>query len=1087
MPPRPLRRTLLLAALLLAPAARAGADDGTPGYYRDPALHGHTLVFTAEGDLWRVGDEGGLAQRLTSHAGEESHAAISPDGRRVAFSAAYDGPVEVYVMPIEGGLPRRLTWEGGRAVVAGWTPQGRVLYATRRYSTLPETQLRSVDPASGVSTPVPLAQAAEGAYAGPTLIFTRLDFQGSHTRRYRGGTVQQLWAWPGGAAEAQRLFPGDSATSRTPMIWQNRVYFVGDRDLAMNLWSANLDGSDARPLTHHRQWDVQGASLSDGHIAYQLGADLRLFDIATGADRVIPIRLQSDLDQERERWVKDPLSYASAIHLSPDGDRLAITARGQVFVLPVREGRTVAVTHADSVRNRQARFMPDGRTLVALSDASGEVELWRLPANGVGAPQPLTHDGTVLRWDALPSPDGKWIAHTNKNQELWLLEVASGRDTRIAVSDYWADITGLAWSPDSRWLAFVRPAPDLLTQILLYGVATRTTTTLTDDRWDSYSPTFSPDGKWLWFLSDRTFHSLVPSIWGSRQPDPFFDRSTGIYGLALQKSFRSPFEPPDELHPEAKEAEEGPKGKGGKAAAAVAPLELDGLPQRLVQVPAGTGNFSDLATDGKQLYVLDAATTLAHERSLEAIAIAPEKHEPQTVLAGVTAYELSANGRKLLVRTGDALHVFDAGPKPPADLASTTVSLKDWTFTVDPRIEWTQMFREGWRLERDYFYDRHMNGVDWPAMLARYRPLAERVTDRNELNDLFGQMIGELSALHMFVRGGDARRGDDQALPASLGADLERDAAAGGWRIARIYRTDPDLPDDRSPLAAPGLDVREGDVVRAVNGTPTLSVSDPAALLRQQAGRQVLLGIGRAGAAPRDVIVRPLAPGRDADLRYSAWEYACRQRVDSLGAGRIGYLHLRAMGPDDIARWERDYYPVFDRDGLVIDVRNNSGGNIDAWILGKLLRRVWFYWQPRVGHPEGNMPFAFLGHVVVLVNERTSSDGEAFAEGFRRLGLGRVIGTRTWGGEIWLSSDNFLVDHGIATAAEVGVYGPEGTWLIEGHGVDPDIRVDDLPRATYAGADAQLDAAVRELQAEIRAQPVVHPGPPAYPDKSGPR
>jgi tricorn protease len=415
------------------------------------------------------------------------------------------------------------------------------------------------------------------------------------------------------------------------------------------------------------------------------------------------------------------------------------------------------------------------------------------------------------------------------------------------------------------------------------------------------------------------------------------------------------------------------------------------------------------------------------------------------------------------------------------------------------------MFVEAWRLERDYFYDRNMHGVDWKAMRDKYLPLVARVTDRGELSNLVAQMVSELSALHTFVFGGDVRQAPDQIGTASLGAVLKRDEAAGGLRVAHVYRADPDRPDRLSPLARPGVDVADGDLIESINGVAALSAPDPAALVRNQAGRQVLVhvrpGKEKKGAEEkkdvdekkgaddkrgggRDVIVVPISADQDSELRYDEWEYARRQRVEKAGEAKIGYVHLRAMGGGNMAEWEREFYPVFDRAGLIIDVRHNRGGNIDSWILEKLMRRAWFYWQPRVGTPYWNMQYAFRGHMVVLCDEETASDGEAFSEGFRRLGLGKLIGTRTWGGEIWLSASNRLVDKGIATAAEFGVYGPEGTWLIEGHGVDPDIVVDNPPHATFEGGDAQLDAAVRYLLEEIRTKPVPVPPAPAYPDKS---
>ena len=1099
-PSRPLGLVSVLGALSLAASALAATPAGTLGYYRFPSVRGNTVVFTAEGDLWSVPLEGGLARRLTSHLGEETRAALSPDGQQVAFTATYDGPTEAYVMPLAGGVPRRLTWDGLRAYVVGWTPQGEVLFTSRRASGFPAGQLFAVHPATGARRILPLAQASDGAWDGATLVFTRQEPNISFTRRYRGGTIQQLWRWDGGRDEARRLMPGDSAASRNPMPWQGRIYFVGDRSLDMNLWSVRADGSDARPHTFHKGWDVLGASLSDGRIVYQLGADLRVYDIAKNEDKPLDMRIASDLDQARERWVQSPTEWVSAAHLSPNGDRVTLTARGQVFVVPVEDGRLVSATREPGVRWRQARFL-SGKQLIALSDKSGEVEWWKLPANGVGEPAPLTQDGKTLRFDGVPSPDGRFVASTNKDQEVWLLDVNAGTHQRIAVSPVWSDPSDLAWSPDSRWLAYVMAGPNLLARIHVYDTRTRTANTATSDRWDSWSPAWSPDGKWLWFLSDRHFDTVVRSIWGSRQPDPFFDKPTQVYGLSLARDYRSPWAKLDELQAAGgdggkSEAKAGdatkPAGKpsGKTESSATTPaveIAFDGLEQRLVEVPADAGNLSNLTTDGKRLYWLVRASDVDAKADLQSLEIARKQDGVGTVLAGVDSYELSQDGKKILARKSDTWYVFDAGAKAPDKLDKSKLPLSGWTFSFDPRIEWRQMFTEAWRLERDYFYDRGMHGVDWAAQREKFRPLAERVTTRGELADVFQQMVGELSALHMYVRGGDLRQGPDQSEPAGLGARLARDERAGGWRVEHIFRTDPNEPSRLGPLARPELGVRDGDVLLAVNGVPALSVSDPGALFRGQAGKQVLLQLQRPGGVAREVVVTPVAPARETDLRYTEWEYTRRLRADSLSAGRVGYVHLRAMGAPDMAQWQRDYFPVYDRDGLVIDLRGNRGGNIDAWILGKLLRRAWMWWQPRVGQSFANMPFAFQGRIVAIVNETTVSDGEAFAEGLRRLGLGKVVGSRTWGGEIWLSADNFLVDRGIATAAETGVYGPESDWLIEGHGVDPDVVVDNLPRATAEGGDAQLDAAVKLLLDDIARGPRREPAPPRYPDKSGRR
>jgi tricorn protease len=1086
----------ILIALLTA-AAPLAAQQPQLGYYRFPAISGNSIVFTAEGDLWRVPISGGVAQRLTTAQGEESHAAISPDGRTIAFSASYEGPTEVYTMPIDGGAPTRRTFEGGAAIVTGWTPDGKVLYTTRHFATLPNTELATVDPRNNTTAVVPLAQASDGSYDNSTLFFTRFAWQGSNTKRYRGGTAQNIWRFASNAEHAQALTADYEGTSRSPMVWKGRVYFASDRDGTMNLWSMDENGKDLKQLTHHANFDVQSPSLGDGKIAYQLGADLRVYDIATNNDSPVPISLVSDFEQTREKWIRNPVDWIADVHLSPNGDRVVLAARGQLFVAPVQQGRLVEAFRDKNVRVRDARFMPDGKGLLALTDQSGEVEFWRVAANGIGTPTQITNDAKVLRWDGIPSADGRYIAHTDKDQQLWLFDTQTKKNTRLAVNKD-GGFSGVRWSPDGKWLTYAAPADNQFDQIVLYSVETGKATPVTSDRYDSESPTWSPDGKWLYFLSDRNLQSLVAAPWGARAPEPFFDKQTLIYALALSPNERNPFQPDDELgsgkpvaiktdsttKAPAPDSIKPPAARQGVPPSPRLTVDLDGIEQRIIEVPVPAGNYGLLSTDGKRLYYMSRDAGSASRPQLMTFPIENKDPKPDVFLADVRGYELSLDAKKVLVRRGNDIYVVDAGPKAPVDLSKAQVNLRDWVLHFNPRDEWRQEFTDAWRLERDYFYDRGMNGVDWPAMREHYRPLVDRVTDRAELSDILAQMVGELSALHIFVYGGDMRHGTDFVAPASLGAHLTRDESGGGYRVDHIYRNDPDSPRDLSPLARFGVNVNEGDVIEAVNGIPTLSVADIGSLLRDEADHQVLLRVKPKSGGDREVIVTPINQQREQGLRYSEWELTRRLAVEKKSDNQIGYVHLRAMGSNDISEFARDYYPAFNRQGLIIDVRHNNGGNIDSWLLERLMRKAWFFWQARTGNPYWNMQYAFRGHMVVLTDENTASDGEAFSEGFRRLGLGKLIGTRTWGGEIWLSSSNNLVDRGIATAAEMGVYGPEGQWLIEGHGVDPDIVVDNEPHATFNGQDAQLDAAIAYLQGEIKAHPVPVPGAPAYPNKS---
>ena len=1130
-----MRFSLLPLALLVSTVAFP--QTGIQGYYRDPVLYGDTLVFAAESDLWTVPVAGGVARRLTTHPAEETNPVISPDGKTLAFTARYEGPAEVYSMPLAGGLPERRTFESETSIATTFTPAGDLVYATQHYSTLPDLQLVAIDHGDGERHRIPLSQASEGSYddSGQTLYFVRPAFHNNVTRWYTGGTARQIWKYREGDAEAQKLTRDYSGESHTPMWWKGRVYFVTDRDHTMNLWSMDENGADLRQHTNHKDWDVRFASLNAGRVVYVVGADIWLYDIAANTRHMIPISMASDLDQLREKWVTTPMQNLTAMHLSPDGESVALTSRGRVFVAPARDGRLVQVSRKPGVRYRDVVFMPDGKSLLGLSDASGELEFVRLPVNGVGSDRALSSNGKVLRFEGVPSPDGKWVAYADNNNDAWLLNVTSGSTTKISTNR--EGIAGFGWSPDSRQVAITQAALNTFLQILLYDVNRHTHTPLTSDRANSSSPAFSPDGKWVYFLSDRNLASVVEAPWGPRAPEPFFDRPDKLFQVALRKGLRSPFKPADELHPQvmektepedepeqedearsgqepavprepselpqpdpleqpglpSEEDEELPAREGHKPArdakdskkksaepAALVRIDYDGLMQRLYEVPVPAGQYGQLSVSDKTVYWLAQDVGADAKPRLMALEITNDDPEPGTFADDVEAYDLSRDGKKLLLRKADDIYVVDAGTKAPAEIDKTKLRLSSWSYAIDVREDWRQMFIDAWRLERDYFYDPGMHGVDWNGVRDKYLPLVDRITTRDELSDLIGLAVGELSALHTAVREGDLRRGNDDIKVPTLGARLMLDRKAGGYRIDHIYRSDPDYPNERSPLADPQLGIVEGDVITMINGIDVLAVAHPNALLRNQEDQQVLLRLKTsAGGRTRDIVVYP--DSNEAGLRYSDWELARRERTDRLSENRIGYVHLRSMTNADVTSWFRDFYPIYNRPGLIIDARHNRGGNIDSFILSRLLRRPWMYWQSRAGQPYGNMQYAFGGHAVVLVDENTASDGEAFAEGFRRLGIGKVIGTRTWGGEIWLGSDNRLTDNGYARAPGAGVYGLEGKWLIEQHGVDPDIVVDNPPHATFNGDDAQLDAAVKFLLGEIQRDPRAVPAPPAYP------
>jgi tricorn protease len=1091
-----MRPTLIM--LLLACASQAA--QATPAYARFPAIRGDNIVFTAEGDLWKVGANGGRAERLTTHPAAETNAALSHDGKWVAFTASYEGGLEAYVMPVSGGVPKRISFgSGGATTVLGWTAQGQVLVAGQHNrGPAPNSVVSSIDPATLAARVFPVADANEAVLSddGKTLVFTRF---GSHTngdnaKRYRGGAYAQLWRFDvQGKGEAVRMLPKETGNLRQPMWWKGRVYFLSDSSGSFNLWSMNPDGSDARALTRHTEWDVRNASMGDGRIVYQLGADLQRYDLASQADTKLGIDLVSDFDQMRANMVRSPLDQLTNVEMAGKGERVVVTARGHITVAGTGTQRRIDISIPRGARARNAVFSHDDKAIYAIVDTTGENEIWKFPigVHSDGKPEVLTHNSDVHRWNIYPSPDGKWLAHTDRHGRLSLLDLATKVDAVIdsALGKGVARHDQVVWSPDSKTIAIVRPDSVLdREQIGLIDVAARKLEFVTSDKYASQSPVFSRDGKWLYFLSERSFQLGNGSPWGDRNMGPMFDKRTGLFALALQPGSRFPFKPDDELStPEAKpevKAEAKPEAKADakadakpdvkEASKALPAIVYPGLLTRLYQLPVPAGNYRELKGDDKRLYFLERDGNEG-KATLKTLAISNAAPQAEVFVANVREMDVSRDGKKVFYRAfreggaGDVM-VVDAGAKQQADVSKNKVGLEDWSFSNDPREEWKQMFADAWRMHRDFLFDSKMRGVDWIKMRAKYAPLVERVTDRSELNDVLAMMMSEVGTMHSQVRPGEVRRAAPAGQAAGLGAVLER--VANGYRIEHIYRTDPDLPGDRSPLAQPDLDVRDGDVILSVNGSSTAQARDIADLLLNQAGKQVVLRIARGSTAPRAIIVHPVSAGANGNMRYSDWEQDRAAVVQAQSKGKIGYLHLRAMGPNDMAAFAREFYHHVERDGLIIDVRRNRGGNIDSWIIEKLLRKAWAFW----GKDEQkilNMQQTFRGHLVVLIDEATYSDGETFAAGVKALKLGPLVGKRTSGAGVFLSDGNRLTDNGQIRVAELTQYGMDGEFLIEGTGVLPDVEVDNLPAATFAGGDAQLDAAIKMLEAKIKQQPIL--------------
>ncbi len=1061
------------------------------GYYRTPAIHGNTVIFTAEGDLWKYDISTGFTARLTTDKGLETYPCISPDGKRVAFTGQYEGSPEIYIMDINGGVPKRITYDysGGLIQAYSWTKDNKIVYRTTAFSSIPSTpQIAKLDPETLSRDRVPLWQASYGCYdANNVLFFTRFRNQGSKTKRYKGGFIEQIWKFDG-SHEATNLTADFDGTSTDPMLYNDRVYFLSDRDGTMNIWSMNKDGKDLKQQTFSKGWDIQTPSINGSKIVYQKGADIWLYDIAANKESLLDISLVSDFDQRKPKWIKSPVETISTADISPNGNYAAIISRGRVFVSPAKSDRWQEVTRQSGVRYKEVHFINE-KTLAVLSDASGEYEIWKMNADGSGTPSQITKDTKTMISFFSVSPDGKYIAYNDKNDVLHIVDATTGA-IKFQYDKAYSGINEVEWSPNSRYLSFTQGLENLNSQICVVDMHTMKIIPVTTDRLNSYNPSWQKDGKWLYFVSERTLNSQVSSPWGSRQPEPYYTNTAKIYALQLDSSAAFPFLETDSwlsdstYNPELKKEEKTADTKNAKdknANTEDKTLDWDAIKTKLFEVPVTNGNIRGAVALNGYLYWINSVSGVGTK--LYALKIGEsKKYEPTEIASGIRGFTPSADGKKILVFYANQKMAIADANSAKVDADKDKLQLDNWSFVIDPQEDWNEMFHDAWRMMRDYFYDRNLHNVNWVAIRDQYAPLVKRLTDRYELDDLLSQMVGELSALHTFVTGGDKRMPDDNIQTGFLGATLTK--TTQGLRIDHIYKSDPDYPDFTSPLNKPELKIREGDIITAINNVTVKDEADMNELLANKVGIPVKLTLTDRNNKTYEQVVNPCSAGSAATLRYNEWELMNREKVDSMSNDEIGYIHLKAMTGPDMNDFVKQFYPVFTRKGLILDVRNNRGGNIDSWVLEKLLRKAWMYWQPRSGGPMWNMPFSFRGQMVILCNQQTASDGEAITEGFRRLGLGKVIGMRTWGGEIWLSMDNRLVDNGIASAAEMGVYGPEGKWLIEGHGVDPDITVDNLPYATFKGKDAQLEYAVDYLQQQIKAHPAPVPPAPPYPDKS---
>jgi tricorn protease len=1119
MPLLTIRHAILAAALFITTAARAAE----PGYYSQPALFGQRLVFVSEGDLWTatLGETSAaspiIAHRLTSSEGEESRPCISPDGNWIAFAGQYDGNVDVFVMPIDGGSPTRLTFHPDPDMPLGWTPDGKsVLFRSQRANPLGRWELYRVPASGGLPVRFNFGECSMAALSatGNRIAFTRWSNEHWTWKRYRGGTAPDIWIGDF-SANTFRPLTTDPANDLFPMWVLGRVFFLSDRSGTANIFSDSPEGGDVKQHTkfapvvgnptavegYDVRWPSADAQLRGTRIAFAQAGALAVLDTANNSIRRLDIRLASDRVAARQRFGK-PSDTISEFALLPDGKSLLVGTRGEVLSVPVEAGPVIQLTRTSHAREWGAA--PLGKDRVALiTDAAGEQQIAIAPADGSALPSLLTQDREAWLMPPTCSPDGNWIAFADKTLRLHVVHVPTMERRQVDQSEAW-EITDYRFSPDSQWLAYVKPMPNGFGMIHIHALTTQRNFAVSDGLHNDSEPRWDPAGKYLYFLSKRHLDPVL----GEHDFEHVFINATGVYAATLDKAAPPPLKNMAraagfDLEKWASEdKKDGPEKKDEKADAPAAPdaqpaappqpwrmtIDTDGLAARVYELPIEAGNYRRLeAVRGALTYVSVPVEGLLTDdfgkpgigRSNKTLHRYDLVEAEGKVLADkIAAYSLGPDMTTIAIADEAGLRVSSVsggdGGKEPKKVAFDASNIR-----LDIRREWEQMFNEAWRLQRDFYWAPNYVGVDWPAMKTKYAALLPRVGTRHELNDLIGQMIGELGTSHTYIWGGEEPRKAKPVACGLLGADIEFDGR--GFRIARIIPGQPWSSELISPLEAAHLNVREGHYILAINGVTLTPASNPLDLLQDQAQKNVRLtvSIDAAGAEKRTIEVKTL--GSERALRYAAWVESNRREVERLSEGALGYLHIPDMGGEGLVAFSRLFYPQYTKKGLVVDIRDNGGGFVSQMIISRLARKVWAFMQPRHGVAERYPSKTLHGYAAVLIDQHAGSDGDIFPASFRLNNLGPLIGTRTWGGVVGIRGDKPFVDFGLSTQPEFAWWDPRSGWSIENEGVSPDIEVHITPEDRIAGRDPQLQKAVDWLLGKLKESPMELPPAPPWP------
>ena len=1074
---------LALTAALAAGPARAADGPLEARLLRFPDIHGDSVVFVYGGDIWQASVAGGPARRLTSHAGLELFPKISPDGRWIAFSAEYTGTRQVYVMPAWGGAPKQLTFYndvgpmpprgGWDDWVMGWTPDGKILV---RMNRVPWSNRMGryfvVDPAGGLETPLELPEGGSASLSadGKKIAYTPVDREFRTWKRTRGGRAQDIWIYDFAAHRSERLtdHPG---TDNFPMWTGNTVYFTSDRERTLNIYAYDLPTKAVRKVTNFTEYDVLWPSLGPGAIVFMNGGYLHRLDLATQKSERIPITLGAALDTAAPQF-KDVKANVGRVDLSPSAARAVFEARGEVFTVPVKDGAARNLTETPGVREMGPTWSPDGKSIAYLSDATGEYEIYLRPQGG-GEPRRLTTDGGVWRLPPVWSPDSTKLAFGDRKQRLRILDVAKGAVTEVDKGTR-EDLDVYRWSPDSRWLVYEKSHATRIPGLAVYSLDRKQAFPLGDGLTPDTTPVFSSDGKYLFFLSDRDFNLTFSAF----EFNYLYTGATRIYAAALTPEVPALFPPKsDEEKARADEKPPAPPSPAPSPSPTPAPTPVsvvaDGFVNRTVALPGvKAGIYRALAAAPDAIFYIKAGPDDDDETTLQRFDLKERKEEK--VVDGVSNYVLSRDGKKLLYRVKDDWFLADA--KAGLKAGEGKIDLAGLRVKTDSPAEWAQMFEDGWRIARDWFYDPNMHGVDWAAMKKRYGALVPFMGHRSDLDFLFGEMLGELEAGHTYVASGDEPK-VPRVLGGMLGAELVADPS-GRYRIARIYPGENWDDAFRSPLIETGVRVKEGSFLHAIDGHDLRTTDNPYRLLENKAGVPVVLKLAdtASGAGAREVTMRPVSS--ELGLLYLDWVRSRMALADKLSGGKVGYIHLPDTSTAGNRMLQKMFYSQAGKPALIVDDRYNGGGFIPDRMIEYFTRRTLAYWARRGIEGFTTPGFAHDGPKAMLINAYSASGGDALPYFFRQNGLGPLIGTRTWGGLIGLSGNPALMDGGAVQIPTFRIYDQSGRWVVENQGVSPDVEVIDLPERRIAGGDPSLEKAVELLLKELEKKPG---GPPPVP------